>query len=147
MKTTNVKSGIRKKRLEPLDSHILIIDEHTKRRQMLVNMIRDISDPKLCLEARSAEEAARKVDTERVEFAIVDISDDITEANWLTEEIKLCCPNLPVLAFAVDDAQSVDSALSEEQVERILSGIRYVQSLAKSGVLGFTVFVGLESEP
>jgi len=133
--------------VEAVKSKILIVDDQPARRRMLVGLIAEQIEAMICLEADSADSASKALEHQPVDFAIVEISPHPAGRCGLAETIKLRCPMLPVLAVSTErySLKSVDKnrEIAPEQSDRILAGIRYMDSLRKSGLLGFTVVVDL----
>jgi DNA-binding NarL/FixJ family response regulator len=124
---------------------ILVVDDHPQMRKMLVGLIKDKIKAKCCFEIDSVEIVTTNIDRERVDFALLNISADPCGGRKTAELLKLRCPLLPVMAVSVSGIDGIDesgtSDISGEQIETILSGIRYMQSLIRSGMSGFTIFV------
>jgi DNA-binding NarL/FixJ family response regulator len=124
---------------------VLIVDECSAIRKMLVGLINEELDVDLCFEAESIEVAYETLDCQAVDFALVDVSSNLRGGTRSAELLKLRCPMLPVMAVSVKTEaptnKSSKAFISAGQAERILAAIRYMQSLVRSGLSGFTVFV------
>jgi DNA-binding NarL/FixJ family response regulator len=120
---------------------MIIVDEHPAIRKMLVNLISEKLDVEFCFEAESVEVASKTIDCQTVDFALVDVSGNMRDGARCAELLKLRCPRLPVMAVSVETGKNSKTSISSEQAERILAAVRYMQSLIRSGLSGFTVFV------
>ena len=128
-------------------STILVVDDRPVMRKMLVGLINDKTDARFCMEAESAESASRTLDCEEVDFALLDISADPCHGARSAELLKLRCPMLPVMTISIQrHGKTTKTAISREQTERILAGVRYMQSLVRCGLSGFTIFLKIENE-
>ncbi len=132
-----------------MSRRVLIVDEHPAIRKMLVSLINKEPDIDICFEADNIEVAYRTLDKQTVDFALVDISSNPRKGTRSAELLKLRCPMLPVMAITTSLKAAIgkkpQAPISTEQAERILSAIRYMQSLVRSGLSGFTVFVKAEN--
>jgi len=131
-------------------ARILIVDEHRNLRNALTGLVKREIDCGLCLQADSAEQASKTLQNQHVDFAIVNIPVQRRRGPHLAEKIKLHCPAIPILAVSVTPQKAPHDGTTESErpqqlnphtVERIVAGIRYMQSLSHSGVSGFTVVV------
>jgi DNA-binding NarL/FixJ family response regulator len=126
-------------------ARILVVDEHARLRKMLVDLVKEKTGIAFCLEAETADVASKTVDGQAVDFALVDISSDPGRGARLAELLRLRCPKLPVMSVTIEGkpaAQAIHKAdISPEQIETILAGIRYMQSLIRAGLSGFTVCI------
>jgi DNA-binding NarL/FixJ family response regulator len=132
-------------------TRILIVDNDTVVRQKLIPLINRESDLLVCAEAEDANQALEAIETQQVDFAIVNIPPRQTGAPVLTEKIKLQCPSLPVLILSIHEEslhnfQALTPETQEDETEfmmfeKIITAIRYVQSLLKSQISGFSIFV------
>lgn len=122
---------------------ILVVDEHPRLRQMLVSLIKEKTEIEHCLEAQTLDVASKALNGQGVDFALVDISCDPCRGARLAEMLRLRCPMLPVMSVSIEAKPSAEAiqkaAISPEQIETILAGIRYMQSLVMAGLSGFTV--------
>ena len=128
--------------------NILVVNDHDERRRMLVNLIQREIKPQLCVEADSVDSASETLKRQSVSFAIVEIRPGSRKGIKLAESIKLRCPTLPILAVSIEQdnfkyVNNPDKEVKEDGLNRILSGIRYMNSLTKSGISGFTVAVNI----
>jgi chemotaxis response regulator CheB len=133
-----------------MSRRVLIINEHPAIRKMLVSLINEEPDVDVCFEADNIEVAYRTLDKQTVDFALVDISSNPRKGTRCADLLKLRCPMLPVMAVSTCPKAALGTkpqdSISTEQAESILSAIRYMQSLLKCGLLGFTVFVKAENK-
>jgi len=132
----------------------LIVDGHPVIRQALTRLINEELDLGVCAEAEDANQALDAIEKQQFEFAIVNISTDGKDNIKLTEAIKLQCPDLPILILSMRDELLhskepsfrwvPEDVVKQKVTERIIEAIHYVQSLLRSRVFGFTVFVKIE---
>jgi DNA-binding NarL/FixJ family response regulator len=135
-------------------ARILIVDNHPEMRQVLARLIDRECHLGLCAEAENANQALTAIEKQQLDFAIVDISPGSETNAQFAERIKLRCPNLPVLILSIDDEVfyykdalselTPKSDIDQQAAEKIIKAIRYVQSLLKSHVFGFTILVKVE---
>ena len=128
---------------------VLIVNEHPAVRKMLISLINEEPEVDVCFEADNIEVAYKTLEKQAVDFALVDISSNPRKGTRCAELLKLRCPMLPVMAVSTCPKAAIGTkpqdSMSTEQAESILSAIRYIQSLLKCGLLGFTVFVKAEN--
>ncbi|MHC4617270.1 MAG: response regulator [Planctomycetota bacterium] len=130
---------------------ILIVNGHPGLRNGLIRLIGRESEVGVCIEAASAGQAIETIENRRIDLAVIDISKANPSGIKLTEEIKLRCPNLPLLTLSISDDLLRDQLLSpdahhghdagREAGEKIVAAICYVQSLLRCRLYGFTVLV------
>lgn len=135
-------------------TRILVVDGHPTVRHELVELISRESDLEVCEETKSSAQTLEAVKRGQVDLAVVDISLESRTAVQLAERIKLECPTLPVLMLSMQDESSrVDHALrrgaakhvlNEQATDQFIGAVHYIQSLLRSRVFGFTVFVKVE---
>jgi DNA-binding NarL/FixJ family response regulator len=126
-------------------TRILIVDGSPAARRQLAQFIGHEPDLGVCIEAEGVGQALDAIGKQQVDFAIVEISSEDATSVQLTERIKLQCPNLPVLALSLpDELLYAGRAINRGAAEQITTAIHYIQSLLKSRVFGFTVFVKVE---
>jgi response regulator RpfG family c-di-GMP phosphodiesterase len=127
---------------------ILIVDEHPGLRKTLTGLINEKIEVESCIVAENVEAASRAVECEPVDFALVDVSSSPKRSGRIAESLKLRCPMLPVMAVSIASKNTEDitskKALRPEHSERILAGVRYMQSLVNCGLLGFSIFVKVD---
>ncbi|MHC4474926.1 MAG: response regulator [Planctomycetota bacterium] len=122
----------------------LIIGGYPRVRQGLIPLIKRESDLMVCAEAGNACEALATIGKEQVDFAIIDIYKDDMSKVRVIEEIRLLCPQLPVLILSLANAsRSAEAVLNPEAGEKVMRAIQYIQSLLSSRIAGFTVLVDL----
>jgi DNA-binding NarL/FixJ family response regulator len=135
-------------------ARILVVDGHPAVRHELAELISRESDLAVCVEVQSADETLDAITKQQVDLAVVDISLEGASAIQLTERIKLESPTLPVLILSMQDessrvaraftAGSQKHVLNRQASEQIVDAVHYIQSLLRSRVFGFTVFVKVE---
>lgn len=132
----------------------LVVDGNTMVRQLLTRLINREPDLEVCAEAEDANQALDAIEKQQFDFAVVDISPG-SEANiQLTEAIKLRCSGMSILTVSMHSEALYSKGTSFQQeprdvenqhvIEQIIEAIRYVQSLLRSRVFGFTVSVKIE---
>ena len=132
----------------------LIVDGHPVIRQALMRLINEELDLGVCAEAEDANQALDAIEKQQFDFAVVDISEGSKANMQLAEAIKLQCPDLPILILSMHNEALYSKGTSFQQgprdvenqdvIEQIIEATRYVQSLLRSRVFGFTVFVKIE---
>lgn len=132
----------------------LIVDGHPVIRQALTRLINEELDLGVCAEAEDANQALDAIGKQQFDFAVVDISEGSKANIQLAEAIKLQCPDLPILILSMHNEALYSKGTSFQQgprdvenqdvIEQIIEAIRYVQSLLRSRVFGFTVSVKIE---
>jgi DNA-binding NarL/FixJ family response regulator len=135
-------------------ARILVVDGHPAVRHELAELIARESDLAVCAEAESADDTMDAIKKKQVDLAVVDISLEGPSGMQLAERIKLECPTLPVLILSMqDEASCVERSLgtgsekhflNQQATEQIIGAVHYSQSLLRSQVFGFTVFVRVE---
>jgi len=138
-------------------------NSETKTRIMIVNICPLITQgltqlisrrPNLtvCGEAENADHALRTVEKEKVDFAIVGISPSDVTTSKVVEKIKLGYPNMPILMLSVSEEifcakhalqYETEQIINQQQAEKIIRAICYIESLLKGCVVGFTILVKL----
>ena len=132
----------------------LIVDGHPVIRQALTRLVNQELDLGVCAEAEDANQALDAIEKQQFDFAVVDISEGSKANIQLAEAIKLQCPDLPILILSMHNEALYSKGTSFQQgprdvenqdvIEQIIEAIRYVQSLLRSRVFGFTVSVKIE---
>jgi len=132
----------------------LIVDGYPMIRQLLIRLVNQESDLEVCAEAKDANQVLDAIDKQQFDFVVVDISPGSKANIQLAEAIKLQCPDLPILVLSMHNATLYSKGTSFQQeprdvenqhvIEQIIEAIRYVQSLLRSRVFGFTVSVKIE---
>ena len=132
----------------------LVVDGNTMVRQLLTRLINREPGLGVCAEAEDANQALDAIEKEQFDFAVIDISPGSKIDIQFTEAIKLRCSGLPILILSMHNEALYSKGISFQQgpgdvenqhvIEQIIEAIRYVQSLLRSRVFGFTVFVKIE---
>lgn len=135
-------------------SRILIVDEHSIIHWALTELIGQDPGLEFCAKAENAKQLWEIIDKQQVDLAIVDISLKGMNGLQIVEEIKLKCPNLPILIFSMHDealhakrasrARTKEYVVDKKAVEQIIEALRHVQSLLRSRIFGFTVLSRLK---
>lgn len=130
---------------------ILIVNGNSVVRRGLIQLINQQSGFVVCAEAENDAQALEAIEKQRFDLAVVDISLEGTAGVQLVEKIKLRCPNLPVLTLSMREelhyakralqAGAEEYILNQRVSEQIIKAIRHAQSLIRSRVFGFTVFL------
>ncbi|HUW19158.1 MAG TPA: response regulator transcription factor [Sedimentisphaerales bacterium] len=130
---------------------ILIVNDHAGLRNGLMRLIGQEGEVGVCIQAGGAGQALETIDNHQIDLVIVDISKANPAGIELTQEIRLRCPNLPLLTLSIDDDLLREQLLSldadqgylaaRQAGEQIIAAIRYVQLLLRSRLGGFTVLV------
>ncbi|MFC1677487.1 response regulator [Planctomycetota bacterium] len=124
---------------------ILIVDDQPTKCMGLAQIINEQADLVVRLESENIAEALDAVEKKQVDFAIVEVLSPAAKNDKL-EKIKLAHPDLPVLILSMrgmllNEKGQIPNYQVNDQIIKVL---RYVQSLLKSKILGFTVFVEIE---
>jgi len=119
---------------------ILIIDNNTAVCGSLTDLIRQ--QPGSIVSARTGDltEVLKTLKKKHIDFAIVNIYPTVKISSKLVEEIKLQYPNLPILMLSFSNNLPFNQIHSQTK-QKIINAINYVQSLLRSRVYGFTVFI------
>ncbi|MHC4624116.1 MAG: response regulator [Planctomycetota bacterium] len=135
----------------PEKTTILIANGRPEMRNKLMQLIRRESELGVCIEADTAGQTLETIESRRIDLAIVDISKANSAGIKLSQEIKLRSPTLPLLTLSISDDRLRERLLSpdadqghpadRQAGEKIIAAIRYVQSLLRSRLSGFTVLV------
>jgi len=119
-------------------ARILIVETRPEVSSMLAELADKEFGESTSLQANSIEKVVESLAQYNFELAIMGFSDSEKKPWRIEDEIKLCRPAIPILAAKINNAaQEFDSL----RAGRILAGIRYVKSLSKCGLRGFTVVV------
>jgi DNA-binding NarL/FixJ family response regulator len=132
-------------------TRIMIAGAYPPIRQGLIQLINQEADLSVCVEAENIIQVLGTIKKQQIDLAIVDISLKETNGVQLAEEIKLQYPNLPVVIFSIYDraaftdnsfqAEAEEYPLSEQVTEQVIKAVRYIQSLLRSRIFGFTILV------
>lgn len=133
-------------------TRILLIDNYPIMRKGLTLLINHEPDLVVCAQAENANQVPEAIEKGHVDvdLAIVDIT--LREKKvQLVEQVKLQCPNLPVLILAVSDEaiyaehtlrpKAKKSVINQQATEQITKAIHYIQTLMKNHIFGFTVLL------
>ncbi|MFA5422461.1 MAG: hypothetical protein WC374_01205 [Phycisphaerae bacterium] len=138
-----------RRRFRAVAGNVLILNPNTACRKMLACLLNEMLDIKQCFESESIESALSILDSQTVDFAIVDASSSREARNRWVESLKLRCPMLPVMSVSIlpadSDSNESMALISLEQTQRIMAAVRYMQTLMRTGLSGFTVFVNAEN--
>jgi DNA-binding NarL/FixJ family response regulator len=132
-------------------TRILVVDGHPDMRRGLIELISKEETGASCLDGRSTEQAWAILDKQKIDLVIVEVSPGRLEEVRLIEKIRLQCPTVPVLILSVDDdtvkaertgqTEVAGYIKKQEARDKILRAVRYVQSLVRTQVHGFTILV------
>jgi DNA-binding NarL/FixJ family response regulator len=136
------------------ETRIMIAGDYPPIHQALVQLIGREAGLVVCVDAENTNQALDAIKKQQVDLAIVDISSKDTNSVQLAETIKLQCPNLPVLILSINDsaahaehssqAEAEEHPLDEQVTEQIIKAVRYIQSLLRGQISGFTILVKTE---
>lgn len=136
------------------ETRIMIAGDYPPIRQALVQLVGREGDLGVCVDAENTNQALEAIKKQQVDLAIVDISSKDTNSVQLAETIKLHFPNLPVIILSINDsgaraerssqAEAEGHPLDEQVTEQIIKAVRYIQSLLRSRIWGFTILVKAE---
>ena len=117
---------------------VLIVDDHPIVRQGLAQLIDQEDDLHVCGQAEDAHEAMRAIRELSPDMVVVDISLKDTSGIELIKDIKVRCPDLPVLTLSMHDegvyaeramrAGARGYIMKQEATERVVTAIRRVLS-------------------
>ena len=117
---------------------VLIVDDHPIVRQGLTQLIDQEDDLHVCGQAEDAHEAMRAIRELSPDMVVVDISLKDTSGIELIKDIKVRCPDLPVLTLSMHDegvyaeramrAGARGYIMKQEATERVVTAIRRVLS-------------------
>ena len=115
---------------------ILIVDDHPVVRQGLKLLINQEPDLMVCGEAEDPRKALAAIQEQQPDFAIIDLSLAHSSGIDLIKNIKLRCPNLPILVLSMhDESLYAERALragargyimKQEAPEKVITAIRQV---------------------
>jgi len=128
---------------------ILVIAGRSAARNRLSQVLERLTNLAVCCEAEQPAEAVQIIEQSRVDLAVVDVSEPNKAGLKLMEQIRMRCPELPVLVVCPDRLppdqgarQSGTAMLSSpvaQESDSIVDAVRYCQSLLRSGVSGFSI--------
>ena len=129
---------IQTKTRQPDKWGVLIVDDHPIVRQGLAQLIDQEDDLHVCGQAEDAHEAMRAIRELSPDMVVVDISLKDTSGIELIKDIKVRCPDLPVLTLSMHDegvyaeramrAGARGYIMKQEATERVVTAIRRVLS-------------------
>ena len=153
-RTELANNGSERNKNSGTKTKILVVCCHPTVRQELMKLLNQKSDLWICVGAENANQASQVIEKRQVDLAVVDVSPGSESSVQLIERIRLHCPSLPILMLSRRDGshganrtagvRRPGSILSPEATEQIVKAIRYVRSLLRSQILGFTVLVKVE---
>jgi len=104
-----------------------------------------------CLQVEDADHALGLIETQGIDFAILDISLEGSNSPKVAEKIKLHSPGLPILILSMQDEETYVECtgkgpakrciVKRKVTEQIVKAVCYVQSLVDMRLSGFTVLV------
>lgn len=119
-------------------ARILIAAERPDISSMLAELADKEFRKSSSVQANSIEKVTESLSRYNFVLAIIGFSDSEKKPWRIEDEIKLCRPDIPILAAKINNTKPRFDSLP---AGRILAGIRYVKSLSKCGLRGFTVVV------
>ena len=137
-------------------TRILVVDDHPLVHEELVQLINREPALEVCAATQNTNQALKIIEKQPIDLVIVNVSMSNTAALQLAEKIRLWCPKLAVLTFSIparDELLYVKAILqsgirgyvvNSKTTEEIITAIRDVESLVRSGILGFTICVRAE---
>jgi pilus assembly protein CpaE len=136
------------------ETRIMIAGDYPPIRQALIQLIGREADLGVCIDADNINQALEAITKQQVDLAIVDISSKDANNVQLAETLKLQFPNLPVIILSIkgsgahaelsSQAEAEEHPLDEQVTEQIIKAVRYIQSLLRSRISGFTILVKTE---
>jgi DNA-binding NarL/FixJ family response regulator len=155
--TQRIKIAVEKETQDEVGSsktRILVIGGHPIVHQELVELINGKPDLGICIEVKYTNQSWDAISKQQIDLAIIDISFRDTNGFMLTDKTKLQCPDIPIVLLSVPNEafyiehtlkeESKGSLLGRQATEQIVKAIHYAQSLLRSQIFGFTLFVDLE---
>ena len=137
-------------------TRILVVDDHPLVHEELVQLLSGEPILEVCGATQNADQALEIIERQPIDLVIVNVSMNNTAALQLAEKIRLWHPKLAVLTFSIparDELLYVKTVLqsgirgyvvNSKTTEEIITAIRDVQSLLKSAIFGFTIYVKAE---
>ena len=133
---------------------ILIASDHPIVHKGLVELISGKPDIGICIEAENTNQYWATISKQQIDLAIIDISSKDSNGFKLADRVKLQCPKVPIVLLSVYDealhaentlqAKTTESLFNREATEQIIKAIRYVQSLLRNKIFGFTLALRIE---
>lgn len=137
-------------------TRILVVDDHPLVHEELVQLLNGEPVLEVCGATQNADQALEIIEEQPIDLVIVNVSMNNTAALQLAEKIRLWRPKLAVLTFSIparDELLYVKAILqsgirgyvvNSKTTEKIITAIRDVESLVRSGIFGFTICVRTE---
>jgi DNA-binding NarL/FixJ family response regulator len=146
--TEAVNSGKEQNMASQNKTTILIVSDNSIIQQELSNLINREADLEICIEAKCTDQAKGTIEKQQADLAIIDISSNTTRFQY---------SNIPVIVLSMHNedshtkhtlpAETKEYFADKKATEQIIKAIRYVQSLLRSQIFGFTLAVNLERSP
>jgi DNA-binding NarL/FixJ family response regulator len=138
-------------------TRILIVSNNSTIQQELAKLINHEADLEFCIEAKCTGQAQDAIEKPQVDLAIVDICSKDTKGFRVADTTRFQYSNIPVILLSMHNealhtehtlpAKTKEYFADKKATEQIIKAIRYVQSLLKSQIFGFTLAVNLERSP
>ena len=137
-------------------TRILVVDDHPLVHEELLHLLNREPVLKVCGATQNADQALEIIEKQQIDLVIVNVSMNNTAALQLAEKIRLWRPKLAVLTFSIpvrDELLYVKTVLqsgirgyvvNSKTTEEVITAIRAVESLVRSGIFGFTICVRAE---
>jgi DNA-binding NarL/FixJ family response regulator len=138
-------------------TRILIVSNNSTIRQELAKLINHENDLEICNDPQGDCQTQDAIEKHRVDLAIIDITSRDTNCFRVTDTTRLQYSNVPVILLSMHNeamykehalpAEPEESLFNQQAIEQIIKAIRYVQSLLRSKIFGFTLAVKIERNP
>ena len=155
--TETVNSGKEQNMASQNKTTILIVSDNPTIQQELSKLINREADLEICIEAKCTDQAQGIIEKQQVDLAIVDISPKDTSGFSVADTTRFQHLNIPVILLSMHNeephtkhtlpAEAKECFADQKVTEQIIKAIRYVQSLLRSQIFGFTLSVNLERNP
>ena len=132
-------------------ARILVVDAHPDVRRGLIDLISQEETGASCLDAGSTEQAWAIIDKQQIDVVIMQVSRGHPQEVQLIENIKLQCPTVPILILSANNDAPKGGPTGQRQVgrhienkearDKIIKAVRYVRSLIRTQVHGFSILV------
>ena len=136
---------------------ILIVSSNSIIQQELSKLINLEADLESCIEAKCTGQAQDAIEKQQVDLAVVDISSKDAKGFRVADTTRFQYSNIPVIVLSMHNedshtkhtlpAETKEYFADRKATEQIIKAIRYVQSLLRSHIFGFTLAVNLERSP